>query len=125
MAQVSVEIVEHVGHRATATATVRQGRDVATATVTIDLSEGSELEQRLQQTDLGRHRLGRARATLLERVQDRALHQARDKLLDARLSPAERKERDIRGPLQAMSAGLRARADEYREITDAIRKRDR
>jgi hypothetical protein len=119
--RVTVSLIEHTLHRATARATVRWGDESATAEVTVDTAEGSDLSRRLRaQGGLGELRLVRVRAQLIERVQDRALHMARDQLIQRALTDEDRDDLRKRGPLEKMRPALEAKTREHHDLWGAV-----
>jgi hypothetical protein len=119
--RVTVSIIEHTPHRATARATIRDGSESATAEATIDASDGSALAERLAaQGGLGAARLERVRVTLLERAQDKAIHAARNELIQRTLTDEDRDDLAKRGPLEKMRPALEAKTREHHELWQAV-----
>lgn len=115
--KVTIELIEHTLHRATARATVSYGKDSATSEYTIDASDGSELSNKLlDQGGLGICRLERIRSTLLERVQDKAVHRARNILIERTLTDENRVELARRGPLERMTPDLETKTKAHHEL---------
>jgi hypothetical protein len=121
--RINVELIEHSLHRATARATIRDGSEAATAEATVDASDGSELAVRLAaQGGLGAARLANVRSQLLERAQDRALHMARDQLIQRTLTDEDRDDLRKRGPLERMRPALDAKVRERHELWQSVEK---
>jgi hypothetical protein len=126
--RVTVELVEHTLHKATARATVRWGKESATFDYTIDVREESEYTAHLRATKGGRAEalLNRIRSELIERTQNKAIHRAREAIKARELTDADKSELNRRGALEPMAPGLDAKVRDHHSLDQAIEawKRD-
>lgn len=120
MAKFDTKIVARGQHRITVRSELDVDGDKEVVEHTLDVSDGSEIAQRLVKLgDYGKDRLRRMRAQLAERARTKAQTMARNRLLERRMADDERVELRTRLPLQPTSQGLKALEKLYDRINKA------
>lgn len=121
MERFTTTILQQSAHTLTVRAELVVDEDTEVVEYTLDASDGSELEASLRvQGGLGLVRLGRLRVELQQRAREKAQNLAKDRLIERRFTDEERAERASRRPMQPMSAGLRRKLQQLRQLAKRI-----